>query len=459
MKLLLFGTGEYYQRYKKWFDREDILALLDNAREKQGTAIDGIPVLSPKEGTGLSYDAVVVLSFYVKQMRAQLLDLGVPDSCIYHFFDLHDMPFRRQAEYPVKVFGDVAGEEQILLLSHDLTLGGPAIALFHAAELLKRNGYPVVVASMLDGPLREILQQHDIPVVVDVNLQWKTMEEVSWAKTARMIICNTVSYFLFLTKRDTRIPVVWWLHDSSFFYDGIREEVLRGIDCTNLTVVSVGPVPARAIERIVPKLPVQKLIYGVADHARRRRGCRSSDRVVFVTIGYIEARKGQDILVNAVEQLMPDMREKAVFYLVGQNTSMLAIELKSRIGELPQIQMTGTVGRSEVNRILEDADVLICPSREDPMPTVAAEAMMHGVPCLVSDATGTAAYIRHGEDGLVFPCGDVQALSEQIAWCIGHRAQVEAMRDNARELYRSKFSMETFEKNFMHLVKEVLEGR
>ena len=52
------------------------------------------------------------------------------------------------------------------------------------------------------------------------------------------------------------------------------------------------------------------------------------------------------------------------------------------------------------------------------MPTVAAEAMMHGVPCLVSDAVGTAAYIRHGEDGLVFPSGDVQALRSD---CVVHR--------------------------------------
>ena len=180
-------------------------------------------------------------------------------------------------------------------------------------------------------------------------------------------------------------------------------------------------------------------------------------RIVFVTIGYIEPRKGQDILVNAVEQLLPCIREKAVFYLVGQNTSMLAIELKHRIGVLPQIQMTGMVGRDEVNSILKGADVLVCPSREDPMPTVAAEAMMHGVPCLVSDAVGTAAYIRHGENGLVFPSGDVQILKDRIAWCICHRAEVEAMRKNARELYCRAFSMDTFERTFMQLVDGVPE--
>ena len=63
MKFLLFGTGDYYERYKKWFSREDTLALLDNSLAKQGTWIDGIRVLSPEEGVKQPYEAIVILSF------------------------------------------------------------------------------------------------------------------------------------------------------------------------------------------------------------------------------------------------------------------------------------------------------------------------------------------------------------------------------------------------------------
>ncbi len=77
MKFLLFGTGDYYNRYKKWFEQQEVIALLDNALQKQHTYIDEIEVLSPKEGIELSYDVIVILSFYVKQMRQQLLSLGV----------------------------------------------------------------------------------------------------------------------------------------------------------------------------------------------------------------------------------------------------------------------------------------------------------------------------------------------------------------------------------------------
>lgn len=60
MRYLLFGTGEYYERYKKWIEGEDIIALLDNSLDKQGTVIDGIWVISPEEAVKLSFDAVVI---------------------------------------------------------------------------------------------------------------------------------------------------------------------------------------------------------------------------------------------------------------------------------------------------------------------------------------------------------------------------------------------------------------
>ena len=66
MKILIFGTGDYYNRYKKWFEGQEISALLDNSVQRQYTVIDGREVLPPEEGIKLEYDIIVVLSFYVR---------------------------------------------------------------------------------------------------------------------------------------------------------------------------------------------------------------------------------------------------------------------------------------------------------------------------------------------------------------------------------------------------------
>ena len=85
MRFLLFGTGEYYNRYKIWFEKKDVVALIDNSKEKQGYYIDDILVIAPENVLQYEFDAIIILSFYVKMMRVQLLDLGVSEEKIYLF--------------------------------------------------------------------------------------------------------------------------------------------------------------------------------------------------------------------------------------------------------------------------------------------------------------------------------------------------------------------------------------
>lgn len=468
MKFLLFGTGDYYERYKKWFDRDEVVALLDNSPKKQNTLIDGIKVLSPEEGVHLQFDAVVILSFYVKAMKTQLAELGIDEKCIYHFFDLHKL-FKVKGSAihrPVKYYGVTESfiqeknccKKRVLLLSHDLTLGGPALALYHAAESLCSREYEVVFASMLDGPLRQHLLERQIPVIVDENLQIQTMQEAAWVSKFDLILCNTISFYVFLSDRSAEIPMIWWLHDSSFFYDGVDKSILRQIDMRNLDIVSVGPVPRNAIQEHVPCLSIKDLLYGVVDEKKEWNASdmeQNSERFRFMTIGYIENRKGQDVLISAIKLLPKELLLKCEFYLVGQNTSLLAQQIEEEIKQIPQVVMKGTVNRDEINRLLCQTDMLICPSREDPMPTVAAEAMMHSVPCIVSDVTGTASYIHDSDDGFIFQCENAHMLADKIVWCVDNKDRLKNMGKKARKLYEKHFSMPAFEKQFLEIINEV----
>lgn len=465
IKFLLFGTGDYYERYKKWFSHEDVLALLDNSPAKQNSMIDEIKVLSPAEGVRLSFDVIVILSFYVKTMRMQLVDLGVPENRIYHFYDLHRLIYKKELKKPIQYYGNAKkvmelpsrSGKKILLLSQDLTLGGPAIALFHVAEILVKCGYQVIYASMIDGPLRESLLANHIPVIVDVNLQIETMKDSKWTRNFSLLFCNTINFHVFLSERDVDIPIIWWLHDSDFFYDGINREMLVNLDRRNLKVCSVGSVPRKAMHKMISDISVDDLLYGVedmADHVEQIRD-RDIDKICFVTIGYIEERKGQDILIRAIRRLPDEYRARAVFYLVGQDSSMMAQQMRIEIKNMPEIIMTGTVDREGIKKILNNADVMICPSREDPMPTVAAEAMMYSVPCILSDAAGTAEYVRDGVDGFIFPNESVEELSIRIQWCLDHNQELSKMGSRARQIYEEHFSMKAFEKNLLDIVNKM----
>lgn len=463
MKYLLFGTGDYYQRYKKWFVEDEVIALLDNSSQKQNTYIDGIKVVSPEDGIKLEYDVIVILSFYVKSMKSQLLELGVEEQCIFHFFDLHKLLRGKAKHRPVKYYGN-AGEiiqetscdKKILLLSQELTLGGPPIALFHTANILKKRGFQIVYGSMIDGPLRERLTENSIPVIIDENLQIATMKEIDWVNSFSLIICNTLNFHVFLSERSTSIPIVWWLHDARFFYDGVNKEVIRKVSLDNLRVVSVGPVPEKAIREFIPKLYCEELLYGVADMTNDKNARSENEIIRFITIGFLEDIKGQDILLQAIKQLPENIRHNSEFYIVGYNETLFGEKLRQESADTKEIIFTGSVERKEIHRLLSHSDVLICPSRQDSMPTVAAEAMMHSVPCILSNATGTASYIHDGQDGLLFSSENAAELAEKIAWSVCHRDELVQMEIRARDIYEKVFSMNAFEKNLLRIVNELI---
>lgn len=465
MKFLLFGTGDYYNRYKHWFARHEVVALLDNSFQKQHTMMDGAEILSPEDGIKLEYDRIVILSFYVKQMKEQLIRLGVSEERIVHFYDLHQVISWRETARPIRYYlnaREILGTSEstvpkILLMSNELTLGGPPIALFHAAMILKKQGYEVVYSSMIDGPLKDILMKNGIPVMIDENLQLAVMRETKWVRSFSLILCNTLNFHVFLSDRDPSIPVIWWLHDARFFYDGVDRDVITKITEENLKTVSVGPIPAGAVHDFLPELKCEELLYGVGDWADPTVHKKDNEIIRFITIGFLEEIKGQDLLIRAVERLTDRLRQKCEFYIVGHNRTLFGEKLQKQSVDHREIIFTGNVDRKRIHELLSIADVLICPSRQDSMPTVAAEAMMHSVPCLVSDAVGTAAYIRDGVDGFIFHSENAEELTEKIAWCILHHQELEKIGVRSRNIYETHFSMEVFEKNLLAVVRNSLK--
>ena len=453
MKVLLFGTGYFYRLYRHWFPDEDVVALLDNSAAKQGQVLDGKRIVSPTEGVQLSFDAVFVLSMYYREMRDQLVALGVPAERIYGIFDICHFVQEDPTAMAVQKFAAPrkrgAGRPRLALLSYDLRRNGASFAALYAAEVLA-DSYEVTVLSTADGPLREPLLQAGIDVWVAPVLQIATRQDLPWLSEFQLLLCNTFNWYYFLSQRDVAQPVLWWLHDAACYYELVDHKVLRGLDRRGLTVAAVGPMARQAAQPFLPDVQIKDMLYGLPDARPASYVPSCSKRVRFAVVGMVQVLKGQDLFIDAIRQL------PAQFLIVGDDTSTFAAEQRQRCTDMPEVEFTGELDRQSLLQLYADMDVLVCSSRVETMSIVVSEAMMFSHPCIVTDHVGAAQYLHDGSDSIIYPVEDVSALATAMQRFIKSPQLAVTMGQRARQVYEKVFGMAAFQQRLCSLVTQIM---
>ncbi len=82
-RILIFGCGKGGLRaFKALSPNQDVIAFIDNDKEKHGSDFCGRPVDSPASILDTQYDSIVIASLYSDAICAQLLRLGISESKI-----------------------------------------------------------------------------------------------------------------------------------------------------------------------------------------------------------------------------------------------------------------------------------------------------------------------------------------------------------------------------------------
>ena len=151
--------------------------------------------------------------------------------------------------------------------------------------------------------------------------------------------------------------------------------------------------------------------------ARAELGCRPRD-VLFAFVGSGFARKGLGAAIDALAAAGdPAFR----LVVVGRDRRQAAFEEQARrAGVAERVRFLG--GKQDVRPYYAAADCLILPSRYDPFPNPALEALAMGVPVLVSSRCGAAEIVTAGESGWVCEPDDAAGIGRLM------RAADEAIR-------------------------------
>lgn len=452
MRIVIFGAGGFYRE-----KREELLsytdavrvACIDNNRQLHGTDIDGIPILPVERIAELDYDRIIIMSIWVGEMKKQLLDAGVDAGTIWTWQRFRSEQLRGSFQFYAGKWKSHIKKKKILLITTDLNYNGGTLAAVYAGKELQDRGYGVTLAS--PGGNEDFIREtgeEGLDIMICRALPYLFEEELSFVGQFDLVIVNVFQMICAANEISRIKPVIWWIHEPSGLYQASLEsfEEYTAEDWMDgVNIYAVSRIAQRNFNCHFPDRIKDVLSYGIPEKKEHLLQHKDKTEIVFAVIGAVTETKGQDIFLEAVHKLDDSQKSCVEFWLIGNiRENPFCNQLEQEIEKEPSVKLLGEMTRKEIQNAYGQIDVLVCPSREDSLPIVVAEAMMYGKPCIVSDSVGTVDYISHGENGLICETGDAQDLAEKINWAFQNRDKLQQIGANGRLVYEKYFTMECF---------------
>jgi glycosyltransferase involved in cell wall biosynthesis len=130
----------------------------------------------------------------------------------------------------------------------------------------------------------------------------------------------------------------------------------------------------------------------------------------FVFVGRLTEQKALPVALAALAEV-----QAAQLLLVGDGPERES--LQRRVGELgldDRVRFLGSLPRGEVLRQLAGARAAVLSSAWENLPHAAVEALSVGTPVVSTAVGGVPEVVHDGENGLLVPAGDVQALAAAL---------------------------------------------
>ena len=154
------------------------------------------------------------------------------------------------------------------------------------------------------------------------------------------------------------------------------------------------------------------------------------ERPVALFVGVLERYKAVDVLAEAWWLAAPRVPDAAL-QLVGRGTLREVAE--RLVADLPaQARWAESLTTPEVARALDEATVLVLPSRSEGLGRVVVEAFCRGRGVIGSRVGGIPDIVEDGVSGLLVPPEDPGALADALVRVLGDRALAERLGDAGR---------------------------
>jgi glycosyltransferase involved in cell wall biosynthesis len=402
--------------------------------------------------------------------------LGVADRISRRFFT------PKTASIPFPTAEIAPGRETVLLIVHEATRTGAPILAWNLVRDL-RVDYNVVVLLKRGGPLRAAFEAIASAVIcLPDNFPMWLREMEALARriydnyAPKYAIANSVeSRFVVAELEALNIPVVALVHEFSNGYRpvGTLDTLFKSASAivfsaqivADSAVADYKILQARDF-RILPQGP-SKLPFITSNdrHEPRPSVSKQHSTVNFdrkfcvIGIGTITMRKGVDLFIAAaaaVKRMLPD--QKVSFAWVGAHFSFdqpYFDALKQQLDESglnDEVELLGEL--DDLDHVYDRADIFLLSSRLDPLPNVAIESALRGIPVVCFNQTSGIAelLLKHDEiRDLVVPYLDTNAAAKLICSLATDPVKLRRFSTAIAGIAHRHFNMENYVKQIDEL--------
>jgi glycosyltransferase involved in cell wall biosynthesis len=170
----------------------------------------------------------------------------------------------------------------------------------------------------------------------------------------------------------------------------------------------------------------------------------ANDPIRVLTVGQVSYRKGSQYVLKAAKLL----KDEAHFRMVGSIN--VPDNIKRNLEE--HVDLTGVVPRNLVNEHYKWADVFLLPSISEGSATVVYEAILHGLPVICTNNTGSI--IRDGKEGFIVELGDVEDIKDKILLLKSNDTTYKNMSKNCLELFKNKGNFDSYSKRLIDFISK-----
>ena len=187
---------------------------------------------------------------------------------------------------------------------------------------------------------------------------------------------------------------------------------------------------------------------------------RDQDNFVITSVARLIPYKGHGYLIDIANELIKKST-KFKFLIVGDTLpSYVSYEksVKQKVKDLSLENKIKFLGfRNDVSSILKQSDLFIHSAiSPDPLPTVLFESLYNDLPTVATNLGGAIEILDNGNNGLLIPYNDpIKSANLIYEYCNNNKLQKKHL-ENSKKNFKINFSSESFNKNILKEVNNLL---